>query len=58
MNSSIVILLVVVALLLRNRSRNGLPICAARIWVAFAAVFMMHAVVIGGLIAYNHLKHS
>jgi hypothetical protein len=58
MNSSIVILLVVIAILLKARQRSAPPISAGRFWAVFAAVLMMHAVVIGGLMAYAHFKHS
>jgi hypothetical protein len=58
MNSSIILLLVVIALLLRNSRRNRPPTSALHFWAVFAAVLTMHAVVIGGLMAYSHFRHS
>ncbi len=57
MNSSIVILAVVIAIL-ASRKRKLIPVSARRALAVLAVVLMMHVAVIGGLMAFYQLRHS
>ena len=45
-------------IILTYKYRSGTPISLRRFAAIFAVVLAMHVVVIGGILAYSHFKHS
>ena len=58
MNSTVLALVAVIAALVALRKRNPNPISRKQTAAIFVAVLLLHATVIGGLIAFNHWKQS
>jgi hypothetical protein len=56
MNSGIIVLLVVIAVLAARR-RTGSPISGPRFLAIFAVILLMHVTVIGGLMALHYWKY-
>ena len=57
MSSSLVVLAVVIALL-ASRKRKLLPVTGRRFLAVFAAILILHVMVISGLMFFYHFSHS